>query len=122
MQMEKCSETSEYKIQKPVNHPKETIQHSEHGESLKSRTMEMIRKTGNVRNEEVSRGVKEERNIRQTTKRRKANWICHFLRRNCLPKHVIEGKIEGWVEVTGRQGKRCKQLVDGLKETWGYEN
>jgi hypothetical protein len=26
-----CSEPSEYKIQKPVNRPKETIQHSEHG-------------------------------------------------------------------------------------------
>jgi len=33
----KCSETSEHKIQKPGNRPKERIQHSEHGESLKSR-------------------------------------------------------------------------------------
>jgi len=33
----KCSETSAHKIQKPGNHPKETMQHSEHGESLKSR-------------------------------------------------------------------------------------
>ena len=80
----------------------------------------MIRKTDHVRNEEVSRGVKEERNIQQTTKRRRANWIGHFLRRNCLLKQVIEGKIEGWVEVTGRQGKRCKQLVDALNETRGY--
>jgi len=31
-----CSETSEHKIQKTVNHPKERIQHSEHGENLKS--------------------------------------------------------------------------------------
>jgi hypothetical protein len=29
-----------------------------------------------------------------TTKRRKANWIGHILRRNCLLKHVIEGKRE----------------------------
>jgi hypothetical protein len=35
MKMEQCSETSEYKIQKPVHHPKEIIQHSEHGENLK---------------------------------------------------------------------------------------
>jgi hypothetical protein len=27
-------------------------------------------------------------------KRRKANWIGHILRRNCLLKHVIEGKLE----------------------------
>jgi len=32
-----CSETSAHKIQKPGNHPKERIQYSEHGESLKSR-------------------------------------------------------------------------------------
>jgi len=32
-----CSETSEYKIQTPGNHPKERIHHSEHGESLKPR-------------------------------------------------------------------------------------
>jgi hypothetical protein len=33
-----CSETSAYKFQTPGNHPKESIQHSVHGESLKSRT------------------------------------------------------------------------------------
>ena len=39
MKMEQtgCSETSEYKIQTPVNYPEESIQHSKHGESLKSR-------------------------------------------------------------------------------------
>jgi hypothetical protein len=31
-----CSETSAYNIQLQGNHPKERIQHSEHGESLKS--------------------------------------------------------------------------------------
>jgi len=46
-----CSETSEYKIQKPGNHPKQRKQHLEHGESLKSRRMEMIRRTDHVRNE-----------------------------------------------------------------------
>jgi hypothetical protein len=51
--------------------------------------------TDRVRNEEVLHGVKEERNILHTIKRRKANWIGHILRRNCLLKHVIEGKKEG---------------------------
>ena len=32
-----CSETSAHQIQTPGNHPKERIQHSEQGESLKSR-------------------------------------------------------------------------------------
>ena len=43
--------------------------------------------------EEVLQRVKEQRNILQTIKRWKVNWIGHILRRNCLLKHVIEGKI-----------------------------
>jgi hypothetical protein len=53
-------------------------------------------------------------------KRRKANWICHTLRRNCLLKHVIEGKIEGRIEVRGRRGRRLEQLLDDLNETKRY--
>jgi hypothetical protein len=64
--------------------------------------------------------VKEERNIVHTIKRRKANWIGHILRRNCLLKHVIEGKLEGRIEMTGRRGMRLKQLLDDLKETRRY--
>jgi hypothetical protein len=30
-------------------------------------------------------------------------------------KHVIEGKVEGRIEVTGRRGRRRKQLMYGLK-------
>ena len=50
--------------------------------------------------------VKEERNILRTIKRSKANWIGHTLRKNCLLKQVIEGKIEVRIEVTGRRGGR----------------
>jgi hypothetical protein len=53
-------------------------------------------------------------------KRRKANWIGHILRRNCLLKHVIEGKLEGRIEMTGRRGRRRKQLLDDLKEKRRY--
>jgi hypothetical protein len=43
MKMEEieCSETSAYKIQTPGNYPEENIQHTEHGEILKSRTLEI---------------------------------------------------------------------------------
>jgi hypothetical protein len=37
MEQTECSETLAFKLQTPVNHPEESIQHSEHGESLKSR-------------------------------------------------------------------------------------
>jgi len=35
MEQTECSETSAYKIQAPGNYPKESIQRTEHGESLK---------------------------------------------------------------------------------------
>jgi hypothetical protein len=47
-----------------------------------------------VRNEEILHRVKEERNILHTVKRRKAKWIGHILRRNCILKHVIEGMTD----------------------------
>jgi hypothetical protein len=84
------------------------------------RRLEKIIWTDRVRDEEVLQRIKEERNIVHTIKRRKANWIGHILRRNCLLKHVIEGKIEGRIEVTGRRGIRRKQLLDDPKETRGY--
>jgi hypothetical protein len=37
MEQTECSETLAYKIQTPGNYPEENIQHTEHGESLKSR-------------------------------------------------------------------------------------
>jgi len=44
----------------------------------------------------------------------------NILRRNCLLKQVIEGKIKGQVEVTRRQGRRRKKLLDELKDRRGY--
>ena len=84
------------------------------------RRMEKISWTDRVRNEEVLHRVKEERNIVHTVKRRKANWIGHILRRNCLLKQVILGKTEEETEVTGRQERRRKQLQDNLKKTGEY--
>jgi hypothetical protein len=43
------------------------------------RRMEKLSCTDHVRNEEVFRRVKEEMNIPQTIKGRKANWIGHIL-------------------------------------------
>jgi hypothetical protein len=47
-----------------------------------------------VTNEGVLHRFKEERNILHTIKRGKANWIGHILCRNCLLKHMVEGKRE----------------------------
>jgi len=77
------------------------------------RRMEEISWTDRVRNEEVLHRVKEERNIVQTVKIRKANWIGHILCRNCVLKHVIEGAVAGRKE-KGRRGRRGKQLLNDL--------
>jgi hypothetical protein len=58
--------------------------------------------------------------ILQTIQRRKANWIVNILCRDCLLKHIIEGKIEGRIEVMGRRGRRCKQLLDDLNPFRSY--
>jgi hypothetical protein len=42
------------------------------------------------------------------------------LRRICLLKYVIEVKIEGRIDVTGRQRRRCKELLDDLEENRGF--
>ena len=82
------------------------------------RGMVKISLTDRVRNE-VLLGVKEQRNILHEISKRKANWIGHILRRNCLLKQVIEGKIKGQIEVTGRRGRRLGKLLDDLKERRG---
>jgi len=66
------------------------------------RRMEKISWTEHVGYKEILLRVKEQRNILNETSKRKANWIGYILRRNCLLQRVIEGKIKGRIEVTGR--------------------
>jgi hypothetical protein len=75
-----------------------------------------------VRNEEVLLRVQEQRNILHEIRKRKANWIGHILRINCLLQRVIEGKIQGGIEVIGRRGRRRRKLLDDLKERRGYSH
>jgi hypothetical protein len=84
--------------------------------------MEKISWTDHVRNEEVLLRVKEQRNILLEIRKRKAIWIGHILHRNYLLQRVIEGKIQGGIEVTGRQGRRHRKLLDDLKERIGYSH
>jgi hypothetical protein len=66
--------------------------------------------------------VNEQRNILHEITKRKANWIGHILRRNCLLKQVIQGKIrvKGEMEVTRRRGRTRRKLLDDLKNRRGY--
>jgi len=86
------------------------------------RRMEKIIRTDHVRNKDVLLRVKEQSNILHEIRKRKANWIGHILRRNCLLQRVTEGKIHGGIEVTERQGRRRRKLLDDLKERRGYSH
>ena len=66
--------------------------------------------------------VKEQRNILHEIRKRKANWMGYILCRNCLLQWVIEGKIQEALEVTRRQGRRRRKLLDDLKERRGHSH
>ena len=76
--------------------------------------------TDHVKSGEVLHRVKEQRNVLHTINRVRDNWICHILH-NCLLKHVIEGKIGGRMEVTGRW-RICKQLLDEVTRSVTRKN
>ena len=75
-----------------------------------------------MRNEEVLLIVNEQRNILHEIRKRKVNSIGHILRRNCLLKQVIEGKIKEDLEVARRRERRRKKLLDDLKDRRGYSH
>ena len=75
------------------------------------RRMEKISWTDHVRNKEVLLRANEHRNILHEIRKRKANWIGNILRRNCLLKQVIEGKIKGDMEVARRRKKLLEDIL-----------
>jgi hypothetical protein len=96
--------------------------HLESSEMWYWKKMKKISWTDHVRNEEVLLRVKEQRNILHEIRKRKANWNGHILRRNCPLQWVIEGKIQRGIEVTGRQGRRRRKLLDDLTEMREYSH
>jgi len=78
--------------------------------------------TDDVRKEEVLLRVNEQRNILHEIRKRKAKWIGHILRRNWLLKQVIEGKINGEIEVARRRGRKRKKLLNDLKNRRGHSH
>jgi hypothetical protein len=84
--------------------------------------MEKISWTDHVRNEDVLLRVKGQRNILHKIRVQKAKLVGHILRRSCLLQWVTEGKIQGEIEVIGRQGSRRRKLLDDLMERRGYSH
>jgi hypothetical protein len=71
------------------------------------------------RNDKVLLRVKEQKKILHDIRKRKANWIGHISRRNCILQRVTEGKIKGVIQVTERQEKRCRK--EGKERILSFE-
>jgi hypothetical protein len=76
--------------------------------------MEKISLTDHMKNKEVLPSQEGEE-YPEYKKRRRNYWMGHLLRKNCLLPRVIEGKIEGRIEVVGRRGIRRKKLLHHLR-------
>ena len=64
--------------------------------------MERVKWTDKIKNAVMPERVGEGRIILELIKKRKRNWLGHWLRRNCLLKDVLEGMING-KKVRGRK-------------------
>jgi len=80
-------------------------------------TTDKISWTDVVKNEDVQYRIEQERNALHTRKDRKPAGISQLFRRNFLLNHIIEGKLQGKIEVTERRGMRPKQLLDDLRKS-----
>jgi len=64
-----------------------------------------------VTNEEVLKRIGEKRQVIRDIKKRKANWLGHVMRRDCLLRDAIEGTVEG----KRKRGRRRYQLMDDVR-------
>jgi hypothetical protein len=76
------------------------------------RRVEKIKRPEKVTNEQVLDRIGDKRRLINNIPYRKANWIGHFLSRNCLVHDAIQGEL---TEVKG-EGRRKIQLLDDLRK------
>ncbi|KAJ4432308.1 hypothetical protein ANN_20927 [Periplaneta americana] len=81
------------------------------------RRMERVKWTDRIRNEAVLGRVGEERRMLKLIRKRKRNWLAHWLRRNCLSKDALEGMVN---ERRVRGKRRC-QMIDSIKIYGSYD-
>ena len=84
------------------------------------RRMEKIKWSEKVTNEQVLDRIGEKRTILNNIIRRKANFIGHILRRNCLLHDAIERQMTEVKGVRRRRRRRRIQLLDDLRKRRRY--
>ena len=78
--------------------------------------MEKIKLSEKETNEEILKLIGEERTLLNRILRRKANWIYHKLRINCL----FHGATVAWKAEVKEVGRRRTQLLDYLQNSRRY--
>ena len=72
--------------------------------------MERVKWIDKIKNAVVLERVGEGRIMLELIRKRKINWLGHWLRRNCLLKDALEGMVNG----TNVRGRRSYQMIDNI--------
>ena len=75
-------------------------------------------KVDKVKNAVVLERVEEGRIMLELIRKRKRNWLGHWLRRNCLVKDSLEGMVNG----KKVRGRRRYQMIDNIMIDELYED
>ena len=80
--------------------------------------MECVKLTDEIKNAVVLERLGEGRIMLELIKKRKRNWLNHWLRRNCLLKDALEGIVNG----KNVLGRRIYQMIDNIMINGLYED
>ncbi|KAJ4434723.1 hypothetical protein ANN_23291 [Periplaneta americana] len=81
------------------------------------RRMERVKWTDRIRNEAVLERMVEERIMLKLIRKRKINWLGHWVRRKCLLKDALEGMVNR----RRVRGRTIYQMIDDIKIYGSYE-
>ena len=74
------------------------------------RRVERVKWTDRIKNAVVLERVGEGRIMLELQRKRKRNWLGHWVRRNCLLKDALEGMVNG----KKVHGRRRYQMIDNI--------
>ena len=80
--------------------------------------MERVKWTDKIKNAVLLERVGEGRIMLELIKKRKINWLSHWLRRDCLLKDALEGMANG----KKVRGRRIYQIIDNIMINGLYED
>ena len=80
--------------------------------------MELAKWTDKIKNAVVLERVGEGRVLLELTKKRKRNWLSHWLRRN----YLLKDTLEGMVNEKKVRGRRIYQMIDNIMINELYED